>query len=97
MEASVLDPVPGDDSTPGFIRSFYTKSYKSLDQFDQLWYEVQYDKKQNWQCNYTWAIILDCIINGRAAYCESHNKHEPMKEFMRAFVTELRAYVKENY
>jgi hypothetical protein len=71
MEAAVLDPVPGPDSTPGRIRSFYTKSYKSLDQFDQLWYEVQYDKRQTWECNYVWAIIVASIINGRSAYCES--------------------------
>jgi hypothetical protein len=87
----------GPDSTPGRIRSFYTKSYKSLDQFDQLWYEVQYDKRQNWQCCYLWAIILDCIINGRAAYCETHDIHVPMKDFMRTFVQELRAHVRENY
>lgn len=95
MEAAVLDPVPGPDSTPGIIRSFYTKSYKALDQFDQHWYEVQYDKRQNWQCNYLWAIIIDCIINGRAAYCEVHDCNEPLKDFMRVFIQELRAYVKE--
>ena len=80
MEAAVLDPVPGADSTPGVIRAFYTKSYKALDQFDQLWYDVLYEKRQNWQCNYL-----------------THDKHESMRDFMRAFLTELRAYVKENY
>ena len=97
MEAAVLDPMPGPDSTPGRIRSFYTKSYKSLDQFDQLWSEVQYDKRQNWECNYVWAIVVDSIINGRSAYCESNGVHVSMKDFMRAFMTQLRAHVHENY
>ena len=94
VDVTVGDPVHGEDSVSGRIRRLYTTSYKSLDQFDQLWYECCYDKRDSqWQTCYIWAIILDCVINARAAYCELHSCTEPMKDFAHKLVDELKDYI----
>src|SRR5687767_8867475 len=95
VEDAVGSVASGENSNSGRIRRFYTNNYKSLDQFDQLWYECRYDKRENnWQTNYTWAIILDCVINARSAYCENQRIIEPLKDFIRSLHSEILEYVK---
>lgn len=92
--STVGDPVKGEGSVSGRIRRLYTDSYKALDQFDQLWYECCYNNRDsNWKTCYIWAVILDCVINARAAYSEIRGVKEPMKEFARGLVTELKDYI----
>lgn len=91
MDNRVEDPVLGGDSTAGRVRNLYTKTYKSLDQFDQVWYELRYDKRdREWRTCYVWAGILDSIINSRAAYCETHEVHEAAKVFGLQLIQEIR-------
>lgn len=91
IDSTVLDPDRGDSSVSGRIRRFYTNNYKSLDQFDQLWYECAYDKREKyWETTYAWAVILDCFINARSAYCEATSKYEPLKDFIATTIQELR-------
>ncbi len=93
-DATVDEAVLGESSVPGRIRRLYTSSYKALDQFDQLWYEIQYDKRDHsWEICYIWAIILDCVINARAAHCELYEKKIPLKEFVRLLMPLLREYI----
>lgn len=93
VEAEVLDSSHGNESVPARIRRFYTTTYKSLDQFDQLWYEVSYDKRdRHWETNYAWALVLDCFINARSAWCEVARKSEPMKSFLDSVVGEIREF-----
>jgi hypothetical protein len=83
----------GDDCTSGQIRRYYTSSYKCLDQFDQLWYECCYDRREkSWETCYTWAVLLDCVINARSAYCELAESIEPLKAFIAALIPELYSY-----
>jgi hypothetical protein len=90
MESAVGASSTGQDSVSGQIRRLYTSSYKSLDQFDQLWYECCYDKRENhWETSFAWALILDCVINARSAYCESRGEIEPLKQFIRGLVSEI--------
>lgn len=90
LEAAVGPPVVGDTSTPGIIRRFYSDNYKALDQFDGLWYACRYDYREaSWQASYLWAIILDCVVNARSAWCEAHGERQPIKEFVQALIEEL--------
>jgi hypothetical protein len=83
----------GDMCTSGRIRRYYTSSYKCLDQFDQLWYECRYDRREkSWETCYTWAVLLDCVINARSAYCEQTESVEPLKAFIAALIPELYSY-----
>ena len=69
---SVLGNPEGEDSNAGRISRTYTNNYKSLDQFDALWYEIAYYKRDvHWETVFIWAMVLDSIINGRAMYCEA--------------------------
>lgn len=78
----------------GRIRRFYTGTYKSLDQFDSMWYECSYQKRdRNWVTCFAWAVILASVINARSAYCEASGKREPVKTFVRELVTELHGYI----
>jgi hypothetical protein len=90
LEAAIGPPVVGDTSTSGLIRRFYTENYKALDQFDQLWYACRYDYREaSWQTSYLWAVILDCVVNARSAWCEAHGERQPIKEFVQALVDEF--------
>jgi hypothetical protein len=92
LEAAIGPPVVGDTSTSGLIRRFYTNNYKALDQFDALWYACRYDYREaSWRTSYLWAIILDCVVNARSAWCEAHGDRQPIKDFVQALVTELAA------
>lgn len=94
VESAVSDAVSGEDSTPGRLRRFYTTNYKSLDQFDQLWYEISYGKRdRDWRTCYLWALILGCIVNARSAYCEELEMKEPIKLFVRELVQEIRSFI----
>lgn len=94
VESAVGDAIYGEDSTPGRLRRFYTSNYKSLDQFDQLWYEIAYGKRDRaWQTCYVWAVILGCIVNARSAYCEEREMKEPIKVFAGELVKEIRSYI----
>lgn len=94
LENVVSEVAHGDTSTPGRMRRFYTNTYKSLDQFDQLWYEISYDKRdRDWRTCYIWSVLLGCVINARAAYCEDRQAMEPMKAFVRGLIDELRDFV----
>lgn len=91
IEDAVGDAVDGEDSVCGRIHRLYTNTYKSLDQFDQLWYECSYDKRDRaWETCYAWAVILDCFINARSAYCEYNQSKEPMEVFLREAIKEIR-------
>jgi hypothetical protein len=91
LEDAVGSPASGEASVSGRIRRYYTNTYKSLDQFDQLWYECTYTKRDRaWETCYAWAVILDCFINARSAYCEYYEKTEPIKTFLRAVISEIR-------
>lgn len=93
--AAVGDHAAGEDCPSGRIRRYYTSSYKSLDQFDQLWYECCYDRREkSWETWYTWAVLLDCVINARSAYCELTESIEPMKAFVAALIQELYLYAR---
>lgn len=92
----MLDPARGDSSVSGRIRRFYTNNYKSLDQFDQLWYECAYEKREKfWETTYAWAVILDCFVNARSAYCEALSIYEPMKDFINSVIQELRENIEK--
>ena len=94
-EAAVGDAMGGETSIPGRLRRFYTNTYKSLDQFDQIWYELSYGKRDHdWQTCYIWAIILAAVVNARSAFCESKGQKEPPKEFVRGLIKEIRDYTK---
>jgi hypothetical protein len=94
VESAVGEYMTGESSNCGRIRRLYTTSYKSLDQFDQLWYECCYDKRdRNWVTCYAWALILDCFINARSAYCEARGEAEPLKEFIRVAIDEIRDFI----
>lgn len=94
VESAVGDAVCGEDSTPGRMRRFYTNNYKSLDQFDQLWYDICYEKRdRHWETCYIWAVILASVVNARSAYCEEHESKEPVKFFLKQLVQEIRAFV----
>lgn len=96
VAAKVGDVANGEDSISGRIRRFYTKTYKSLDQFDQLWYECRYEKRDpSWLSCYTWAVVLDCVLNARSAYCENRGSVEPLKTFIVAIIKEIQEYVKK--
>ena len=72
------------------IRSFYTENFKALDQFDQAWYEVFYSKRDaDWLTAYTWALVLDSLINARAAYCEVKGFTEPVNVFTQALISDI--------
>jgi hypothetical protein len=93
IEASVGAFAIGEECPSGRIRRYYTSSYKSLDQFDQLWYECRYDRREkSWETCYTWAVILACVINARSAYCEHLESVEPLKTFIKALVSEIYDY-----
>jgi hypothetical protein len=93
IEAAVGPFGVGEGCPSGRIRRYYTQSYKSLDQFDQLWYECRYDRREkSWETCFTWAVILDCVINARSAYCEHVESVEPLKTFIRALIPELYEY-----
>lgn len=93
VEAAVGHFAEGESCTSGAIRRFYTNTYKSLDQFDQLWYECCYDKREkSWQTCYAWALILDCVINARSAYCENRNEIEPLRPFIEHLIDEIYTY-----
>ena len=95
MESAVGPSASGEHSVSGRIRRLYTNTYKSLDQFDQLWYECAYSKRDRaWETTYSWAIILDCFINARSAYCEYYERAEPMKDFLRSAISEIRSNIK---
>lgn len=95
-EAMVDDPVRGEESVAGRIRRLYTNSYKALDQFDQLWYSIAYDKRDTrWETCYVWAIVLDCVINARAAWCELKSERVPMKDFTQKLIDCLKVYILE--
>lgn len=86
-------PVTGEDSTSGLIRRYYTSNYKALDQFDALWYGCSYNfRDSSWQTCYLWAIILDCVVNARSAWCESHGHRFPIKDFVADLIDELGAF-----
>lgn len=90
VEASVGPIQTGWMSMPGRIRKFYTQNYKALDQFDQLWYECCYDKRDiSWETRYTWALILDCVLNAHSAYCESTHSIEPLRTFIGHLIIEI--------
>lgn len=96
VESSIGPVTRGDESVSAKIRHYYTKTYKALDQFDQLWYECCYDKRDHhWETRYTWALILNCVINGRSAYCEAHGSKEPLKDFIHSLISEINAYIFE--
>lgn len=91
LASSIGDTVGGESSNSGRLRRFYTNSYKSLDQFDALWYEIFYDKRDtHWETVFLWAMVLDCVINGRAMYCELNAVKEPIKDFARGVVMEIK-------
>lgn len=95
IEAAVGDVAAGVDSVCGRVRLFYTNTYKSLDQFDQLWYECCYDKRDHaWQTCYTWAVILDSVVNARSAYCENLRSVEPLKSFVEELIKDIQESVK---
>jgi len=76
------------------IRSFYTRNYKALDQFDQAWYEAFYNKREDsWLSAFTWALIMDSIINARSAYCEAVGSSEPVKAFLTGLIADINDYV----
>lgn len=82
-----------EDEDP--IRRFYNDNFKVIDQLDQAWYDIQYDKRErSWRTCYSWGIIVDALLNARAAYCEKFERMEPTKEFMAALITEIRAKYK---
>jgi len=96
VEATVSDAAAGEVSVPGRFRRFYTNTYKSLDQFDQTWYEVAYDKRdRDWQTCYKRAVILDCVINARSVYCEAKQVKEPSKDFVRQLISDIRSDVQK--
>jgi hypothetical protein len=85
----------GEECFSGCIRRFYTSTYKSLDQFDQLWYECCYDKRdKRWETCYTWAVILDCVINARSAFCENVGESEPLRTFIVALINVITSVYK---
>lgn len=95
MEAVVSLVGDADDGVCKRIRSFYTKNYKALDQFDQAWYDVFYNKRDNdWLTAYTWALIMDAIINARSAYCEAVGSVEPVKTSVKYLISDIRDFVK---
>lgn len=90
VEATIGQPVVGETSSSGLIRRFYTRNYKALDQFDALWYACSYDYREaSWQTSYLWAVILDCVINARSAWCEAHEERVPIKEFVQELINEF--------
>lgn len=90
VESAVGPCSSGEDSVSARIRRCYSRSYKALDQFDQLWYECRYDKRDhNWETSYAWALILDCVINAHSAYCEKQGETEPLKDFIRSLIAEI--------
>jgi hypothetical protein len=96
--ATLGDPVSGEGSVSGRIRRLYTGMYKSLDQFDALWYECAYQKRDfDWRTCFLWALILACVINARSAYCEANGNKEPMKIFVRQLIRDMREFVNNNY
>lgn len=97
VEAAVGEVATGESSICGRIRRLYTTTYKSLDQFDQAWYQARYEKRDHsWETCYLWAIILDCVLNARSAYCEVKGKAEPVKDFMRELYKEIQKYLVSN-
>lgn len=93
MESEVSEVARGEDSTPGRLRRFYTKTYKSLDQFDQIWYDLCYSKRdKSWSTCYIWSVVLAAIVNSRSAYCEVHQLKEPAKDFSRNLIQEIQDY-----
>lgn len=95
ITSAVGEVAEGEDSVSGRVRRLYTRTYKSLDQFDQLWYLCTYEKRdRRWQTAFAWAVILDCVINARSAYCEYTSSSEPMKAFITILIAEIRAYCK---
>lgn len=94
MDNRVEDPVLGGDSTAGRVRNLYTKTYKSLDQFDQIWYDLHYHKRNHeWRTCYVWAGILDAIINAWAAYCETYEHREAPKTFCEELIVDIRDFL----
>jgi hypothetical protein len=82
----------GEQSNCGTIRRNYTQNYKPIDQIDQTWYSVCYDKRDNsWFSCYIWGIILDGVLNARAAYCETNVNTEPVKDFIEKLIDDIRS------
>lgn len=97
VESTVGEVASGESSNCGRIRRLYTTTYKSLDQFDQVWYQARYEKRDSsWQTCYLWAIILDCVLNARSAYCEVKGKAEPVKDFVRELYQEIQLSLASN-
>ena len=72
------------------IKKHYTNNYKSLDRFDQLWYEINYlHTDQRWRTCITWSLILTCVITSRSAYCEAKNGSLSTKNFVDQLIQEL--------
>jgi Transposase IS4 len=95
MEATLGTAAAGEASNCGRIRRYYTNTYKALDRFDQMWYDIQYSKRdRSWATCYTWAVIVDCVLNARSAYCELVGKIEPVKVFTNELISEIRNFVK---
>jgi hypothetical protein len=61
LEDAVGSPASGETSVSGRIRRYYTNTYKSLDQFDQIWYECTYTKLAVY--NELAAIIFSAMVS----------------------------------
>jgi len=80
----------GVGQVSGMIKKYYTNNYKSLDRFDQLWYEINYPHTdQRWRTCITWSLILTCVITSRSAYCEAKNGSLSTKNFVDQLIQEL--------
>ena len=98
LESAVGEPLTGEDSTSGIIRRFYTNNYKALDQFDALWYACSYNYRDScWQTCYLWAIILDCVVNARSAWCEARGEQVTIKAFISHLIEELDESLSESH
>lgn len=90
LQMLVGAPSGGEGSNVRLIRDYYSTNSRSLDEFDQLWYSVQYEiRNAHWKTCYAWALVVDAVINARTAFCELHKEKIPLKDFVRRMCDEI--------
>lgn len=87
----VGEPVSEKEAPFSLVRAFYNRTYRSLDRIDQEWYDGSYHRRnRSWEICYTWAIILNCILNARSAHVEATGHSIAVKEWMRLLSADIK-------
>lgn len=74
--------------TPASVRRFYTESYKALDKFDRLWYDMRFlDHPHDWKSYFAWSLIHCALINARAVWCVQKDLRVSMIDFLTEVAT----------